>query len=560
MPRRDAGTSFPLLLLLAVVVFTICAVAWKARASWSLCQSESLGQSSQEPFAQDGDDLDGETSANGGVMDNLLTSTMQGVMYKGSLPDEVIPCDIKNIRMPYAFQKPSAWIKERYPNNDVCVISGTGVDDEKARTLAEKCRDTSSSLYSEYVTAKKGTVPGQRTRSKGGIELVNVTKESGKNELQCVVKFNPLATTEMLDKYALDNDLDRQNELLEQAKLELQRLNKIMEERNLMLEAAYKELERASEEEKARLNQQLGQLKRDMEVDKSLINELTKTRDQLQEDLAKGQAFAATTAQTISDLRDQLTTAERRAQPPATSTNGHCGPDSNTKCPTGECCSVFGWCGSSSDHCITHKRSDSTYDGPPNTTLPVTSDMRCGPDNNARCPAGHCCSVFGWCGNGTDHCVTFKRADNIYDGPPQPTPDFRPQSATVRSKLSRRPNDFCMDVRGADGAAGADVIMWTCHGGTNQRWTWDNGDVRAVHSGQCLDVYGWGTHNGAGIIQWPCHGGNNQKWDMDSQWRLRPRHAPTKCLSVHSASPADGTALHIWDCDDNKTEQKWYAQ
>jgi hypothetical protein len=40
-----------------------------------------------------------------------------------------------------------------------------------------------------------------------------------------------------------------------------------------------------------------------------------------------------------------------------------CGPNVNKKCGTGECCSILGECGTDIDHCLTYKRLDDTYDG-----------------------------------------------------------------------------------------------------------------------------------------------------------------------------------------------------
>ena len=104
-------------------------------------------------------------------------------------------------------------------------------------------------------------------------------------------------------------------------------------------------------------------------------------------------------------------------------TNGRCGPEfNNTRCKPSECCSMFGWCGAGDDHCKKYKRSDILYNGPP---IPETKDGRCGDGNGLKppfqkCSQGGCCSVYGWCGNGQDHCKTYKRKDTIYDGTPIP--------------------------------------------------------------------------------------------------------------------------------------------
>ncbi|TPX37612.1 hypothetical protein SmJEL517_g00633 [Synchytrium microbalum] len=77
------------------------------------------------------------------------------------------------------------------------------------------------------------------------------------------------------------------------------------------------------------------------------------------------------------------------------STDGTCG--GNVVCPTGECCSQYGFCGSSADYC-----------GAGATT---TEAGRCGVADGltfgTSCTGNlQCCSSFGWCGNTAAHCAT----------------------------------------------------------------------------------------------------------------------------------------------------------
>jgi peptidoglycan/xylan/chitin deacetylase (PgdA/CDA1 family) len=38
------------------------------------------------------------------------------------------------------------------------------------------------------------------------------------------------------------------------------------------------------------------------------------------------------------------------------------------------------------------------------TGLPISTDATCGADAGYRCPAGNCCSQYGWCGTSSAHC------------------------------------------------------------------------------------------------------------------------------------------------------------
>jgi len=112
------------------------------------------------------------------------------------------------------------------------------------------------------------------------------------------------------------------------------------------------------------------------------------------------------------------------------STDGRCGIGFNTKCPNGYCCSKYGYCGTSSDHCnsgcqtgygscgssssntttttkkttttTTKKTTTTTING--SSSLPTSTDGRCGTNFGTVCPNGKCCSKYGYCGTSSDHC------------------------------------------------------------------------------------------------------------------------------------------------------------
>ena len=87
------------------------------------------------------------------------------------------------------------------------------------------------------------------------------------------------------------------------------------------------------------------------------------------------------------------------------STNGKCGVGKGyTVCPSGQCCSKKGYCGTTSAYCGTGCQSSF---GKCTTTSKVSTDGTCGPDHdNMVCPSGECCSKYGYCGHSDAHCVT----------------------------------------------------------------------------------------------------------------------------------------------------------
>ncbi|OUM61778.1 carbohydrate-binding module family 18 protein, partial [Piromyces sp. E2] len=86
---------------------------------------------------------------------------------------------------------------------------------------------------------------------------------------------------------------------------------------------------------------------------------------------------------------------------PNTYSKDRCG-DGYGKCDPGFCCSEYGWCGKSDDHCSLKKGCQSEYGICDQADLPLSKD-RCG-EGVAKCYPGYCCSKYGWCGQSNDHC------------------------------------------------------------------------------------------------------------------------------------------------------------
>ena len=89
--------------------------------------------------------------------------------------------------------------------------------------------------------------------------------------------------------------------------------------------------------------------------------------------------------------------------PVVISTNGRCGKDDG-RCPTGKCCSKYGYCGTSEKHCSTDQGCQSEF-GECNPAKDQTEKGRCGKDYG-KCTNGECCSKYGWCGKGDSYCGT----------------------------------------------------------------------------------------------------------------------------------------------------------
>lgn len=94
---------------------------------------------------------------------------------------------------------------------------------------------------------------------------------------------------------------------------------------------------------------------------------------------------------------------------------------------------------------------------------------------------------------------------------------LKPQADGSYEIASLSANPLVVDIEGGSGNNGARAILWSPHGGANQRFRLEQQSdgsyvIRAVHSGQVLDVAGGSHNDGAAVIQWPLHGGANQRW------------------------------------------------
>ncbi|WP_436390433.1 RICIN domain-containing protein [Amycolatopsis sp. MEPSY49] len=111
----------------------------------------------------------------------------------------------------------------------------------------------------------------------------------------------------------------------------------------------------------------------------------------------------------------------------------------------------------------------------------------------------------------------------------------------------------CVDVSNSGTANGTAVQLWTCNTTPAQRWTRQNGTIRAL--GKCLDVSNSGTADGTLVQLWDCNATGAQTWQARSDGTLlNPQSG--KCLDATGSASADGTRLQIWSCS-AAAGQRW---
>ena len=108
------------------------------------------------------------------------------------------------------------------------------------------------------------------------------------------------------------------------------------------------------------------------------------------------------------------------------SKDGRCGSSVGTQCPSGQCCSQYGYCGTSNAHCnagcqakyglckgtsttkkatTSKKATTTTTKKASSTNVSVSTDGKCGSNVGTKCPSGQCCSKYGYCGTTSDYCA-----------------------------------------------------------------------------------------------------------------------------------------------------------
>ncbi|RCG29918.1 GDSL family lipase [Sphaerisporangium album] len=116
----------------------------------------------------------------------------------------------------------------------------------------------------------------------------------------------------------------------------------------------------------------------------------------------------------------------------------------------------------------------------------------------------------------------------------------------------------CLDVSGASTAEGAQVHIWDCHGGTNQRWTRTAAGELRVYGNRCLDVNANGTANGTKIQIWSCNSSTAQRFTFNADGSIVGAGSG-KCLDVAASGTVNGTLVQLYQCNGTGA-QRWTAR
>ncbi len=122
--------------------------------------------------------------------------------------------------------------------------------------------------------------------------------------------------------------------------------------------------------------------------------------------------------------------------------------------------------------------------------------------------------------------------------------------AAAPTTLIAQHSGMCLDIAYASKDDAAPVIQWTCHGGSNQEWTWKpaagGNNVVNVNSGKCLDVPSGSNQPGTAIGQNSCDGSNQQVFAWSNG--LLKHKSSGLCVDIFGARQDAGTKAVLWHC------------
>ncbi|ATZ50700.1 Bcgo1 [Botrytis cinerea B05.10] len=193
--------------------------------------------------------------------------------------------------------------------------------------------------------------------------------------------------------------------------------------------------------------------------------------------------------------------------------NGNTLCDPNSTVYKGSCCSSYGWCGNDEAHCGTGCLSGCTGGTTTPSGTSPRSDGRCGSAfGGATCDAngeyGGCCSSYGYCGSTTDHCLASNGCQNGCTGSQSSSAakttttaaaGSAPSSSTTQEPVIAPVTSTLTPAAASSAPVTTDGSCGTANGGT-VCGNWVNGN--------CCSMYGFcgstNAHCGAGCQSGDC--------------------------------------------------------
>nr|WSX48910.1 RICIN domain-containing protein [Streptomyces sp. NBC_00974] len=130
--------------------------------------------------------------------------------------------------------------------------------------------------------------------------------------------------------------------------------------------------------------------------------------------------------------------------------------------------------------------------------------------------------------------------------------------------MKNQGSGMCLDVPGASGKWGTQLVQWPCNGGDNQKFNWTYLNNRTVlrnkATGLCVEIPGWSGANGTAVTQWGCNADDNQRWFLSGPLNdVYHNEFSKKCMEVADWRTDAGAPVRQWDCHSGAS-QRWVSE
>jgi Ricin-type beta-trefoil lectin domain len=113
----------------------------------------------------------------------------------------------------------------------------------------------------------------------------------------------------------------------------------------------------------------------------------------------------------------------------------------------------------------------------------------------------------------------------------------------------------CVSDKGNSSSNRTAIIIWLCSG-SDQAENWKYSNNEFIHNGMCLNDKANGG-SGSKVILYSCNGGSNEKWSELANGEIKLKsHNGQLCLDDPAYSTKNGTQLIVYSCKDS-SNQKW---
>lgn len=140
---------------------------------------------------------------------------------------------------------------------------------------------------------------------------------------------------------------------------------------------------------------------------------------------------------------------------------------------------------------------------------------------------------------------------------PPPAPVLNPQNNMIRTDLR---NNRCLDVLDWRTDNGAPLIIWDCHGGNNQRWTYGSDKtLKGTHSQKCIEMNDNYSNGFKYVSMQPCNSANaRQRWTSNNNRQFINDGDQNMALNVLGMNPDNRAGVIVWDKTQNAANEHWF--